>query len=231
MVESPNIAILGRRVRALRLARSLTLEEVVSRTMFTVSWLSKLENGQLTPSLDGLVKLAQALECDVGELVEGLAVPPRLVVDRHGTGTVAPHQRNGRSRRGVSAEMLAGRWRGRQMHPVILHLSGAVSTTQPDRPTESHDGERFLLVLQGEVTLHYGAERIALATGDSAYVDAAIPHTLVPAGQGATRVLSVSYQSAGTGRGTARGRRSGPRSPGRRSTKPHGPRPGRAGRT
>ncbi|MFM7292238.1 MAG: helix-turn-helix domain-containing protein, partial [Planctomycetia bacterium] len=45
-----NLADLGRRVRAVRLARRLTLDEVVSRANFTVSWLSKLENGQLTPS-------------------------------------------------------------------------------------------------------------------------------------------------------------------------------------
>lgn len=203
MVESPNLAVLGRRVRALRLARSLTLEEVVSRTKFTVSWLSKLENGQLTPSLDGLVRLAQALECEIGELVEGLAVPPRYVVVKSGSGTVSDDKTNGRSRRGIVTEMLAGTWRGRQMHPVILHLSAAGITAQ----TDSHDGERFLLVLQGEVTLHYGAERIPLAVGDSTYIDAAIPHVIVPNSRGVARVLSVSYQSNGMGRGTASSRK------------------------
>jgi transcriptional regulator with XRE-family HTH domain len=65
MSNSVNLVDLGRRARAARIARRLTLEEVVSRAQFTVSWLSKLENGQLTPSLEGLVKLAEVLECGV----------------------------------------------------------------------------------------------------------------------------------------------------------------------
>ena len=69
MNATVNLADLGRRARAARLARRLTLEEVVSRADFTVSWLSKLENGQLTPSLEGLVKLADVLECGVDDLV------------------------------------------------------------------------------------------------------------------------------------------------------------------
>jgi len=72
MAPPLNLADLGRRVRTARLARRLTLEEVVSRTDFTVSWLSKIENGLLAPSLEGLVRLAEVLECGVEQLVAGL---------------------------------------------------------------------------------------------------------------------------------------------------------------
>ena len=72
-----NLVDLGRRVRAARNARHLTLDEVVKRANFTVSWLSKLENGQLSPSLDGLVRLADVLECGIETLVQGLSVPPQ----------------------------------------------------------------------------------------------------------------------------------------------------------
>jgi mannose-6-phosphate isomerase-like protein (cupin superfamily) len=179
----------------MRLAHRLTLEEVVSRTSFTVSWLSKLENGLLAPSLDGLVTLSQALECGVDELVEGLSVPPRFVVVKRGGGFMGNGKAHGRSGGkkggGILAEALADQWRGRRMHPVILHLSGPVATTQP----ESHPGERFLLVLQGEVTLVYGDERILLSSGDSIYIDTAIPHRLAAHGKEGARVLSVTYDA------------------------------------
>jgi quercetin dioxygenase-like cupin family protein len=231
-----NLSDLGRRVRAARLTHRLTLEEVVSRTGFTVSWLSKLENGQLTPSLDGLFKLSQALECGVDELVEGLSVPPQFVVVKQGGGVVGnknpggkvagssngkPAGKNGK---GVVAESLADQWRGRQMQPVILHLSGAGTANQP----ESHEGERFLLVLQGAVKVSYGAEQILLDSGDSIYLDATIPHGLAPHcrgtggrgtggrgtdgrgtdgrgtdGRGTARVLSVSYRPGTNARGSA----------------------------
>jgi len=215
-----NLSDLGRRVRAARLTHRLTLEEVVSRTGFTVSWLSKLENGQLTPSLDGLFKLSQALECGVDELVEGLSVPPQFVVVKQGGGVVGnkvaggkiaagngkPTVKNGK---GVVTESLADQWRGRQMQPVILHLSGAGTANQP----ESHEGERFFLVLQGTVKVTYGDEQILLDAGDSIYFDATIPHGLAPMsrgqngrgtdGRGTAQVLSVSHRPGTHARGSA----------------------------
>ena len=211
MTNSVNLADLGRRVRAVRLARKLTLEEVVSRANFTVSWLSKLENGQLTPSLEGLVKLAEVLECGVDTLVQGLSVPPQYVVVKRGEGRIESSRG---SRDGYVSESLADQWRDRAMNPVIVHLTGVGNRHHPD----NHDGERFLLVLEGEVRLEYGDELIHLDAGDSVYIYAAIPHVLAPAGRGSAKVLSVSYDppptaghthggglSAGAGKGLAPG--------------------------
>lgn len=187
MANSVNLADLGRRVRAFRLARRMTLEDVVSRTDFTVSWLSKLENGQLTPSLEGLVRLAEVLQCGVEGLVEGLSVPPQFVVMKRGSGRTEP-SRGGKP--GMIVESLADEWRNRAMNPVILHLSGTGNRSKPD----NHDGERFLLVLEGDVTIAYGDEQIPLSEGDSIYIYAAIPHTIRPAGRGTATVLSVSCE-------------------------------------
>ena len=186
MNHTVNLTDLGRRVRSARLARRLTLEEVVSRTDFTISWLSKLENGQLAPSLEGLVRLAQVLECGVDALVEGLSIPPQYVVVKRGNGTVI----SGRS--GVTQETLADQWRDRRMQPAIIHVSGNGKRRQP----ESHDGERFLFVLEGEVKIAYGEEQIQLGTGDSLYLHAAIPHAMVATGRGGAKVLSVAYETA-----------------------------------
>jgi len=189
MSQFVNLADLGRRARAARLARRLTLEEVVKRAEFTVSWLSKLENGQLAPSLEGLVKLAEVLECGVDTLVAGLSIPPQYVVVRRGEGR-KNDTANGQG--GYLVESLADQWRDRAMNPAIIELSGLGNRRHPD----NHDGERFIMVLDGDVTLGYGDELIHLATGDSVYIYAAIPHTLSPAGRSTARILSVSYDGA-----------------------------------
>jgi transcriptional regulator with XRE-family HTH domain len=186
MPGAVNLADLGRRVRAARLARRLTLEDVVSRANFTVSWLSKLENGQLTPSLEGLVKLAGVLGCGVDKLVEGLCVPPRYEVVRRGDRRTEPA---GNGRGGYAIEPITDGWRDRAMHPVILHVSATGNRHHPD----NHDGERFLLVLDGDVRIEYGDEAIHLEEGDSVYIYAAIPHTIAPAHRNTAKVLSVSY--------------------------------------
>ena len=186
MPTAVNLIDLGRRVHAVRMARRLTLEQVVARAKFTVSWLSKLENGQLTPSLDGLVKLAKVLDCGVEAFVVGLSVPPQYVVVRQGAGLIDP-VRDDQS--GYVVERLAEQWRDRAMNPSIIRLSGVGNRKRPD----NHDGERFLLVLEGAATLEYGSELIYLDTGDSIYIYAAIAHILTPNGPGPAKILSVSY--------------------------------------
>jgi transcriptional regulator with XRE-family HTH domain len=193
MASTVNLSDLGRRVRVARLARRMTLEDVVSRTEFTVSWLSKLENGLLSPSLEGLVRLADVLECGVDTLVAGLSVPPQYVVVKCGCGRIDQrHTSDG----GIVAECLADQWRNRAMDPLILRVTAAGNRRHPD----NHDGERFLLVLDGGVQVAYGDETIELAAGDSMYIYAAIPHTLHAIGTGEARVLSVSYDQPQAGR-------------------------------
>jgi transcriptional regulator with XRE-family HTH domain len=187
MNNALNLADLGRRIRAARMARRLTLEEVVSRADFTVSWLSKLENGLLAPSLEGLVKLAEVLECGVDVLVEGLSVPPRHVVVKHDHGRLVSV---GDGKASLDVEHLADQWRGRTMDPTILHIAGSVNRNG----RESRDGQRFLLVLDGEVKLEYGDEWIVLSKGDSIYFDATIPHAIATAGRTKARVLSVASE-------------------------------------
>ena len=184
MTPSINLADLGRRIRAARLGRRLTLEEVVSRTDFTVSWLSKLENGLLAPSLEGLVRLAEVLECGIEHLVAGLSVAPRFAVDRAGEGWRSA------SRQGLTVEHLSTSWRQRAMAPAVLHLTGTGNRKLP----ETFAGERFLHVVDGEVKVSYGEELILLAKGDSIYIDAAVPHSLVPASRGSARLLSVVFE-------------------------------------
>jgi len=196
MPSSINLAILGRRIRDTRLARKLTLEAVVARTGFTVSWLSKLENGQLSPSLEGLVGLAKALGCGVETLVDGLTVPPRHVLVRAGNGQSLPSSKRlpGRHGKGRTAagkiEHLADGWPGAAMQPQVLHLGNG------DRyGAESDDGQRFLMVLDGRARLEYGDDAIVLEPGDSVYFDASIPHTLSATGRSTARVLSVSHST------------------------------------
>jgi len=192
-----NLTDLGRRIRVARMARRLTLEEVVSRTGFTVSWLSKVETGLLAPSLEGLVRLAEVLECSLEHLVAGLSVPPRMVVDRKNGGRPSAG-RDGRG--GVITERLAEAWQERAMEPAILH----VSTNGQRKAVDHHDGERFLHILEGEVEVAYGDETILLGPGDSIYLDASLPHALAPASRTSARVLSVSFQPSRNGHATAR---------------------------
>lgn len=206
-----NLVDLGSRIKAARLTRRMTLEEVVSRTDFTVSWLSKVENGQLAPSLEGLVRLAGVLECGVDHLVGGLSAAPRMVVDRKGQGWMSA---GGNGQAGQRIEELATAWRERAMVPAILHLSPGGGRKTPDH----YAGERFLHVLVGDVRLAYGDDPIVLAAGDSVYFDASLPHLLTSAGRASAQVLSILFEPRRVGEAAHNGYHPGPRSNGRART-------------
>ena len=80
---------LGARVRELRKTRDWTLEQAAGQAGLARSTLSKIENGQMSPTYDALKKLAVGLEISVPQLftppVKG-KVGGRMAVTKNGEG-------------------------------------------------------------------------------------------------------------------------------------------------
>lgn len=68
--------IFGAHLRELRLARGLTQPQLAERCESNVPFISNVERGVMLPGLAMLLRLADALECNVSELVN--------VLDRQG---------------------------------------------------------------------------------------------------------------------------------------------------
>jgi transcriptional regulator with XRE-family HTH domain len=185
-----NLVELAQRIKARRLEKRLTLEVVASRTGLTRSWLSKVENFRVTPSLPALGQIAAALEVPLGELFAGLDHRPRLVVVRRDERQVI-HRDKPRSH--IRYESLAFKRRDRKMDPFLL-------TVPPDETKRSpmpHEGEEFLLVMSGRVDFEYDGECYKLNSGDSLYFDANARHRLVNPYKKPSEVLCVFFDSNG----------------------------------
>jgi transcriptional regulator with XRE-family HTH domain len=59
----------GRRLKSIREAANLTQERVAERARSDAKYLSALENGRSSPTLDTIIALAKALNVSVSELV------------------------------------------------------------------------------------------------------------------------------------------------------------------
>ena len=70
--STPRQRLLGQRVRERRLKLGLTQEAVAERAGMHPVYISLVERGHRNPSLDNVVRLAVALQCDPGRLVTGL---------------------------------------------------------------------------------------------------------------------------------------------------------------
>lgn len=75
---TPEGEIFGARLRELRLARGMTQAELATRSRSNESFISNLERGRTTPTLGMLLRLADALGCQITDLVRVFDRRPRI---------------------------------------------------------------------------------------------------------------------------------------------------------
>ena len=165
---------LGSRVRDLRKARNWTLEQAAQQAGLARSTLSKIENGQMSPTYDALKKLAVGLDISVPQLF----TPPvkdqingRMVITKNGQGTAHATVT-------YEHELLADGLTKKQMLPYRARVR-ARSIDEFDGWVR-HDGEEFLYVLTGVIRLYTEFyEPIEMSRGDTAYYDASMGHNVI----------------------------------------------------
>lgn len=165
---------LGARVRDLRKARDWTLEQAARQAGLARSTLSKIENGQMSPTYDALKKLAVGLEISVPQLFtpprEG-QINGRFAMTRAGTGTAQATVT-------YEHELLAETLTKKQMLPYRARIR-ARSMEEFDGWVR-HDGEEFLYVLTGVIRFYTEFyEPVEMRRGDSAYYDGTMGHNVV----------------------------------------------------
>lgn len=183
-----NLVELAERIRALRIDQRLTLEEVASRTGLTRSWLSKVENFRVTPSLPALAEIARALGITTSKLVEGLDEKPALTIVRSNERKVV--ERDQSPENTAVYQSLAHRRKSRSMDPFMITIPPGVARTE----AMAHVGEEFLLVQAGSVDFEYDGDLFKLQAGDSLYFDASVPHRLINGYENDAVVLCI-FQS------------------------------------
>ncbi|MBW0157106.1 helix-turn-helix domain-containing protein [Sedimentimonas flavescens] len=187
---SPEPIDLASRVRELRRARGWTLEQAANAVGLARSTLSKIENGQMSPTYEALKKLAEGLEISVPQLF----TPPskgqvmgRMAVTKSGEG--AAHITTT-----YEHELLAGALRTKQMLPYRARIRAR--KVEEFNGWVRHDGEEFLYVLTGVVRLYTEFyEPVELKRGDSAYYDASMGHNLISVSAEDATVLWVTSLS------------------------------------
>lgn len=176
------------RVRALRSERGLTLADMAKATGFSVSLLSKMENGRISLTYDKLAALATALHIDIAELLA--------------TGGDSARSGSGRrivTRGGEGREVETGAYLYRYLATDLLDkrftpIWGEIVARSVEEcgGFSTHNSDEFIYVLEGVLELHtdtYAPTR--LNADDSLYFDGRMPHAYVAAGEGRCLILSI----------------------------------------
>lgn len=177
----PLDASMGGQLRRLRRQRGLSLQEVAARAQLSLGFLSQIERGLSSPTLRDLIRVAEALEATLAQLLEPVqpaAEPAGPVVRVAQRRDVAFHQ-------GISKQALTP--------PGAPGLTLYLVTLEPGARTGeglyAHAGQEAGMVLQGRLLLTVDRTDHWLNEGDSFGFPSTVPHGFANAAAGVTRVL------------------------------------------
>ena len=163
---------IGRQVRRYRRQQETTVSELAQSTGLSIGMLSKIENGNTSPSLTTMQALANALSVPITSFFKGFEESRQAVHTKSGhgvemdrAGTRANHQYNLLGHIGSNAS-------GVIVEPYLITLNDKSDVF----PTFQHGGIETIYMLEGEVDYRHGDAVYALTPGDTLFFDADAPH-------------------------------------------------------
>lgn len=184
-MTTPPKSRLGSRLRELRKSKGLTLKEMSEKVGISYSTLSKVENNKLSLTYEKLFVISRRLEIDIRLLFDaqvGLtddsnlvaSFPTRRSVSRRFQGRAVETD-------AFQVTFLFEELINKRLSAGVMKLKAR--TIEKYGGLVRHAGEEIAIVLEGSVTVHtqyYKPE--TLKKGDSIYLDSAMGHAYLAAG-------------------------------------------------
>ena len=169
---------IGAHLRQLRARRKLSLAQVAQGVGISVGFLSALERSQMSGSVGTLRKLARFYKTNILDFFDTSETASRQV---------RPAERKVlEAGEGVRMELLA--WGNAVMEPHLFRIAPDAGSGDP----YTHDGEEFIYVLRGDLSITVGHDEYHLKPGDSFYFESAVPHRWKNPGRKETLLLWVN---------------------------------------
>jgi transcriptional regulator with XRE-family HTH domain len=183
MSEQSSEPDVGQRLRHLRQRRGLTQRALADACGLSANAVGLIERGESSPSVSTLHRLALALEVSIADLFSNAG-------DEQTTVLVKKGQRAQVRQDKIVMENLAGGLADQCMEPFLATLQpGAGTGAEP----VVHQGEEFVLCLEGRVEYSVGSRTYRLETGDSLMFQAHQPHCWRNSGQEPATLLLVFH--------------------------------------
>lgn len=160
---------LGKRLKSYRVNRRFTMEQLSDRAGVSKSMISKIERGDVQPTLDVAMRIAKALGTHIVNILEP-NLSRRVILTKAKRQPAILDERSGIERHIIS--------------PVVEHIGVLwIRVTAPPRTamTDLHaqmkpGGQKYLWLRKGNIVVTVDEREFFLNTGDSFSYDAEFPH-------------------------------------------------------
>jgi len=152
-----------------------------------VELLTDIESNAVHPQLGDVIKLSKAFDSAFGSLISNPGSKAYSITRKDDETFVSSSTSQDGKKQAYLYKRLAPDVKGRNMEAFVVQLD-----TNPQDSPSLHEGEEFIYVLNGVVSLDIGDDHFELEPGDSAYYMSTIPH-LITAREGKATILATIY--------------------------------------
>lgn len=174
----------GEKIRAVRERKGFTLKEVAAKAAVSESLVSQIERNKVSPSVDTLLAVADALEIDYEYLFRDHRQKKRVTI-------VRADQRQSMVRNKVSLQQLSVLDEIPREHSIEAFLLEIAPGGEKGDPEYGHSGREFGVILEGSAQLDYGYETYELNRGDTVSFQSDIPHLFKNSGDTVLKAIWV----------------------------------------
>ena len=163
---------IGPKIRALRQKKKLGLVQLGEHTGLSPAMLSKIERGQLFPTLPTLLRIAMVFGVGLEHFFTADETKPVIAVVRKEDRVRLPN-RPGEKQPAYTFESLDFPVTDRTMEAFFAEFPAKAKPSEPHH----HGGAEFIFVISGELNVDVDGDDVALHTGDAMYFDSSVPHS------------------------------------------------------
>ena len=171
-------------MRQLRLAKEWTLADLSKKSGVALSSLSRIETDKMTGTLGSHLKIARALSVRLAELYADLD-GARAALEVRRESEIADQWNAGK---GAVITVLASNALHKKMLPALVRLQPGKSS---QKEQQGPGVEKFVYLLKGKLEIIVGKDEVRLNPGDTAYLEASLPHLFKNVGSAPALAVQV----------------------------------------
>lgn len=175
---------IGERAKQLRLEKEITLKGLSEKTKLSVGYLSQFERGINTIAIDALAKIADVLEVDLTYFFPDNKKKTAIVLKKHERELLDVIGEN------YIVTGLSSQSDSFQCYPRLIEI--LPSMKKENLQVYAHEGEEFIYVLEGILTLYHEDQVYHLYPGDTAHYASSSQHNWANDTNMTVKVLCVS---------------------------------------
>ncbi len=184
LLDRERAELYGDRIRTAREWKGFSIDEVSLKTGIEKEHLVQVERGDVVLPLGLLIKVAKALSLRLADVISRGHEPYTIVRSGEGKSVQRLSQKDGGH--GYEYESLAPKKKGKTMEPFLVTLY-----PMERLKSESHEGQEFIFVLEGQVEITLENKVHVLSKGDAVYYDSNDNHFVRAFGDSPAKILAV----------------------------------------